>query len=65
MDAGGPLEAFAGWGAYWHHLLNTTEPSMCGGDAAFLSNYFDYLLIVMDGINSGSWHHCLPIGIYH
>jgi len=21
-----------------------TEPSMCGGDAAFLSNYFDHLL---------------------
>ena len=19
----------------------------------------------MDGINSGSWYHCLPIGIYH
>jgi len=19
----------------------------------------------LDGINSGSWHHCLPIGIYH
>jgi len=23
-----------GWGAYWHHLANTTEPSMCGGEAA-------------------------------
>jgi len=23
------------WGAYWRHLANTTEPSMCGGDAAF------------------------------
>jgi len=22
------------WGAQWHHLKNTTEPSMCGGDAA-------------------------------
>ena len=19
----------------------------------------------LDGINSGSWYHCLPIGIYH
>ena len=32
-------------GAYWRHLANTTEPSMCGGDADFLSNYFDHLLI--------------------
>jgi len=22
------------WGAHWRHLANTTEPSMCGGDAA-------------------------------
>ena len=21
--------------------------------------------IELDGINSGSWYHCLPIGIYH
>jgi len=21
--------------------------------------------IQIDGINSGSWYHCLPIGIYH
>jgi len=25
------------WGAQWRHLANTTEPSMCGGDAVFLS----------------------------
>ena len=24
--------------------MNRTEPSMCGGNAVFLSNYFDYLL---------------------
>jgi len=22
------------WGAHWRHLKNTTEPSMCGGNAA-------------------------------
>jgi len=22
------------WGAHWCHLANTTEPSVCGGDAA-------------------------------
>ena len=26
------------------HLVNTIEPSICGGDAASLSNYFDHLL---------------------
>jgi len=26
--------AFYIWGAHWHHLANTTEPSMCDGDAA-------------------------------
>jgi len=31
-------------GADCCHLTNTIEPSMCGGDAAFLSNYFDHLL---------------------
>jgi len=31
-------------GAHWHHLVNTIEPSMCGGDAAFFSNYVDHLL---------------------
>ena len=22
------------WGAHWRHMANTTEPSICGGDAA-------------------------------
>jgi len=30
-------------GAHWHSLANM---SMCGGDAAFLSNYFDCLLLL-------------------
>ena len=29
-----PFLAFYIWGAHWRHLKNTTEPSMCGGDAA-------------------------------
>jgi len=28
--------AFYIWGAHWRHLANTTEPSMCGGDAAYV-----------------------------
>jgi len=31
-------------GPHWH-VANTTEPSMCGGDVAFLSNYFDHFHI--------------------
>ena len=26
--------------------LNTTKPSICGVDVAFLSNYFDHLLFI-------------------
>jgi len=29
--------------AHWRNLTNTIEPLMYGGDAAYLSNYFDYL----------------------
>ena len=29
-----PFLVFYIWGAHWRHLKNTTEPSMCGGDAA-------------------------------
>jgi len=30
-------------GARWRNLANTAKLSMCGGDAAFLSNYSDHL----------------------
>jgi len=33
-------------GAHCRHLANTTEPSMCGGNAAFLSDYFDHLFFL-------------------
>jgi len=39
------------WGAHWRHLANTIELSMCGGDAAFLSNYFDHLLFINAAYN--------------
>ena len=32
VDFGGPKESFITWGAHWHHLANTTEPSLCRGD---------------------------------
>jgi len=31
-----------GGSADWRHPANTIEPSVCGGDAAFLSNDFDH-----------------------
>ena len=40
-------------GAHWRNVANTTEPSICGGDAAFLSNYFDHLLIFTQAGNTG------------
>ena len=47
-DSGGTKESCIRLGAHWHHLANTTEPSICGGDAAaFLSNYFDQLLLLI------------------
>jgi len=33
----GPKEASIRWDAHWRNLANTNEPSICGGDAAFLS----------------------------
>ena len=42
------LEACIRWGdAHWRHLANNIAPSTCGGDAAFLSNYFHHLLFVV------------------
>jgi len=47
MDLGGPKEACVRWGAHCCHLANTSEQSMCGGDAALMSHYFDHLLNFM------------------
>jgi len=41
---GWPKEASVRWGTHWRNLQNMTEPFMCGGDAAFSSNYSDHLL---------------------
>jgi len=34
-------------GAHWHHLANTSEPSVCGGDVALcqITLCFDHLLV--------------------
>jgi len=51
-----PWQTFFGfymWGAHWRHLANTTEPFVCGGDAALCqitltSCYVSHLLINLD-----------------
>jgi len=35
VHSGGPKESLGG-GAHWCNLANMTEPSMCGGSAAFV-----------------------------
>jgi len=34
-DSCGPKGPCATWGAHWRYLANTTDISVCGGDAAF------------------------------
>jgi len=34
FDSDGPKKACVTWGAHWRNLTNTTEPSVCSGDAA-------------------------------
>ena len=36
----GPRKQVLDGGTHWSHLVNTIEPSTCGDDGAFLSNYF-------------------------
>jgi len=44
MDSGGSNEPRIRWDAHWRNLANPIKPFLCGGDAAFLSNYFDHNL---------------------
>jgi len=41
----GPRKHMLHGGAHWRNLANRSEPSVRGCDAAFLSNYFDHLLL--------------------
>jgi len=42
-------------GAYWHNLVNTTEPSVCGVVAAFLSNHLFVREFASHCIMQASW----------
>ena len=44
--------------AHRRNLAKTIEPSMCGSDAAFLSNYFDHLLCFRHQSGSIKRHRC-------
>jgi len=35
-------------GSHRRHLSNMIQPSICGGDAAFLSDHFDHLLLLIN-----------------
>jgi len=41
----GPRKHVLHGGAHWRQPANAIEPPMCDGDAAFLSNYVDHLLV--------------------
>jgi len=45
MDSSWSRKHVLDGGAHWRNLENTIEVSMCGGDAAFSSNYFDHLFM--------------------
>ena len=34
-------------GAHRRYLANTIEPSMCGGDGAYLLDYFDLFMVAL------------------
>ena len=42
----GPRKHVLDGSAHWRNLANTSEPSMCSDDTAFLSNYSDHLLLL-------------------
>jgi len=46
MGSGELKEACVRLGARWRNLVNTIEPAVYGGDAAFLSDYFDHLVLL-------------------
>jgi len=37
----------ARWDAHWRHLANTTEPSVCGGDAALCQITLTTLILLL------------------
>jgi len=41
---------------HWRNLANTIASSMCGGDTAFLSNYFDHLFVLLTTLTMAHNH---------
>jgi len=46
-ELGCPQGSMYQWGAHWRHLVNTTELSMCGSDAAFVKLLWPLLWIYL------------------
>ena len=44
---GNHLLAFYVWAAHWRHLANTTEASMCGGDAALCQITLPLVILII------------------
>jgi len=53
VDSDGSKEARIRWDAHWRNLASASEPSMCGGDMAFLSIDFDHLLLLLRCLSAG------------
>jgi len=51
----GPRKHLLDGDAHWGHLANTIEPSVCGGDAAFL------LSLVMAALRSRCGHYIFAL----
>jgi len=47
MDSCGSKKHVLDRSSHWRQLANMTELSVCGGDAAYLSNYFDHLFLLV------------------
>ena len=60
VDLGVSKKACLIWSASWCNLANTIEPPRCGGDKAFLSNYFDRLLVKWNWNLHQFWLQLLP-----
>jgi len=67
VDSGGPKKPCIRWCAHWHDLTNAIAPSMSSSDVAFLSNYFDHLLVLTQRTRFVGHHEehsaCKKIGI--
>jgi len=63
-DSGGPRKHILDVDVHWRYLANTTEPSTCGGDEAFLSDCFDHLSDIPSHFKRVATLPCEIFGIF-